>query len=84
MIALDKWVPFYYYSNGFYFIYFLVLKEYKKNYHCDIHIKLWRPYKVIVVCKHPLYHAYLNGGLLGKCVEMNFICVELVNMETPC
>jgi hypothetical protein len=23
------------------------------------------------MCKHPLYHVYLNGGLLGKCLNMN-------------
>jgi hypothetical protein len=31
--------PFIYYFNEFYFIYFLVLKEYMKNYHYDIHIR---------------------------------------------
>jgi len=31
--------PFFYYFNEFYFIYFLVSKEYMKNCHCDVHIQ---------------------------------------------
>jgi hypothetical protein len=30
MITLDKWVPFFYYINEFYFFYFIVFKEYMK------------------------------------------------------
>jgi hypothetical protein len=39
MIALNMWVFFLYYFNGFLFFYFLVPKEYKKNCHCDVHIR---------------------------------------------
>jgi hypothetical protein len=39
MTALDKRVPFLYYFNGFYFIYFLVPKEYRENCHYDVHIR---------------------------------------------
>jgi hypothetical protein len=38
MIALNSEF-FFYYFNEFYFIYFLIPREYMKNYHCDIHIK---------------------------------------------
>jgi hypothetical protein len=38
MIVLNKWVLFNYFNES-YFNYFLLPKEYKKNYHCDIHIR---------------------------------------------
>ncbi len=51
MIALDKWVPFFNYFNGFYFNYFLVPKEYKKNCHYDVHIRSPQ-------CANTQLHAY--------------------------
>jgi hypothetical protein len=39
MINLYNWVILKKYFNEFYLIYFLVYKKYKKNYHCDIHIR---------------------------------------------
>ncbi len=51
--------PFFYYFNEFYYFYFLIFKEYMKNYHCDVHI--WTPY-----CANILkWYYHMEGNFYG-------------------